>query len=78
MAGILELGGQSSQVINTFWVLAGFEAERKRDNILFCGLEVRERSSVGRGRSSQMSSHSTRSTKIEQIPRRFLPGLLCV
>lgn len=74
----MELGGQSSQVTNTFWVLAEFEAERKRDNILFCGLEVHERSFVGRGRSNQMSSHNTRSTKIEQIPRRFLPGLLCV
>lgn len=62
----MELGGQSSQVMNTFRVLAGVEAETEGDNVLFCGLEVRERSFVGRGRSSRMSSHNRRSTKIEQ------------
>lgn len=66
MEGITELGGQSSQVMNTFRVLAGVEAEREGDNVLFCDLEVRECSFVGRGRSGQMSSHNSRSTKIEQ------------
>lgn len=38
----MELGGQCSQVMNTFRVLVGVEAEREGDNILFCGLEARE------------------------------------
>lgn len=41
----MELGGQCSQVVNTFRVLVGVEAERG-DNILFCGLEAQEQREV--------------------------------